>query len=162
MRIYPLTQKLERLALIRGKDNCLASIRKQTLANLQAQRGIGLAEAIQRLDSWLATVPQPIPGMLVLWSEAELDDLTAWIDRELARLENLLEGGRFGVEFTAAPVVCRPRPGLVPPRLNPRATASTTTGALSLASSCAVLPTRTARDFLLLIAPTRRPPNDRS
>jgi len=120
MKIYPLTQKLERLALIRGEDKCLASIREQTLASLQAQKGIELAEATQRLDSWLATVPQPIPGMLVLWSEAELDTLTAWIDRELARLEDLIDGGRFGVEFTAAPVVCRPRPGLVPPQVEPQ------------------------------------------
>ena len=120
MKIYPLTQKLERLALIRGDDKCLASIRKQTLANLQAQKGIELAEATQRLDRWLANVPQPIPGMLVLWSEAELDTLTAWIDRELARLDDLLDGGRFGVEFTAAPVVCRPRPGLVPPQVEPQ------------------------------------------
>lgn len=119
MKILPLTDKLRQLATIRGEDKCLASLRKQTLASLQAQKRIGLAEASQRLDAWLAQVPEPVPGMLVLWTEAELDQLATWLDRELTRLEDLLAGGRFGVKFTASPLVCRPRPGVVPAYLEP-------------------------------------------
>jgi len=112
--------KLARLADIRGKDKCLESIRKQTLASLQAQECIEFVEANQRLNQCLAHVPDRMVAMLSLWTEAERDRLSSWLDSELERLETALAYIQVSVGFDGDPLVCRPRPGVVSPQVEPR------------------------------------------